>query len=192
MAGRSDDEVVAAARRGDPDAWRRLHALHARRLTVWLASLPSGDVAVSAEDVAAEAWLVAASRIGEFSGDERDFGGWLVGIARHLLANYRRRAARRRTDPVERIAEAVDAPGVTASFEAAVAEQEATRRILARLSPREAEVIACLEVIGLDVAATARALDMSSTAVRVARHRGLQRLRRLVDSGELRLPDPGG
>jgi RNA polymerase sigma-70 factor (ECF subfamily) len=48
------------------------------------------------------------------------------------------------------------------------------------LSPREAEVLACLEVVGLDVAATARALEMSPTAVRVARHRALRRLREVL------------
>jgi RNA polymerase sigma-70 factor (ECF subfamily) len=49
--------------------------------------------------------------------------------------------------------------------------------VLADLPRREREVVACLEVIGLDVAATAEALGMSATAVRVARHRGLRRLR---------------
>jgi RNA polymerase sigma-70 factor (ECF subfamily) len=67
------------------------------------------------------------------------------------------------------------------SPEVEVGGQDLTRRLLARLSPREAEVIACIDVVGLDVAATARALGMSTTAVRVARHRGLGRLRRILD-----------
>jgi RNA polymerase sigma-70 factor (ECF subfamily) len=41
-------------------------------------------------------------------------------------------------------------------------------------------VITCLEVIGMDVAATCAALGMSAVAVRVTRHRGLKRLRRLL------------
>jgi RNA polymerase sigma-70 factor, ECF subfamily len=40
-------------------------------------------------------------------------------------------------------------------------------------------VVACIDVVGLDVASTAAALDMKTTAVRVARHRGLRRLRSL-------------
>lgn len=36
---------------------------------------------------------------------------------------------------------------------------------------REAEVIACIDVVGLDVTSTGRALGTSATAVRVARHR---------------------
>jgi RNA polymerase sigma-70 factor (ECF subfamily) len=52
------------------------------------------------------------------------------------------------------------------------------RRTLAELPRREAEVLALTEVVGLDVATTAAVLDMTGTAVRVARHRGLARLRR--------------
>ena len=56
---------------------------------------------------------------------------------------------------------------------------------LSGLPPREREVLACLEVVGLDIATTATALGISATAVRVARHRGLRRLRSTPD------PSPG-
>lgn len=173
---RQDGPLVSAARAGDEDAWRELYALHARRLQVWLASLPAGDPSASPEDVAAEAWLTAAQKIEEFSGSDGDFAGWLFTIARYTLNNRRRTAQRRQTaarepDPAD------PAWGVVDSPEGLVVGQAETRRLLSRLSPREAEVIACLEVVGLDVAATARALDMSPTAVRVARHRALNRLR---------------
>lgn len=174
-----DGPLVSAARAGDEDAWRELYAQHARRLQAWIASLPTGDHSVGAEDVAAEAWLTAADKIGEFSGSDDDFVGWLFTIARFVLSNRRRTAYRRRTDPHE--PDASDAQWGTADPpDAAVVGQAETRRILALLSPREAEVIACTEVVGLDVATTARALDLSPTAVRVARHRALRRLRGLL------------
>ncbi len=61
---------------------------------------------------------------------------------------------------------------------------------LSGLPPREREVLACLEVVGLEVvglevATTAAALGLTPTAVRVARHRGLRRLRSTPD------PSPG-
>ncbi|WP_170254366.1 sigma factor-like helix-turn-helix DNA-binding protein [Nocardioides szechwanensis] len=59
---------------------------------------------------------------------------------------------------------------------------DATRRLLGLLSKREAEVIACIDVVGLDAAATSQALGISVTAVRVARHRGLKRLRALMST----------
>lgn len=61
-----------------------------------------------------------------------------------------------------------------------IEDQDTTRQLLAHLSPREAEVIACVDVVGLDVTTTAQALNMKPTAVRVARHRALGRLRRIL------------
>ncbi|GAA3831980.1 hypothetical protein GCM10022242_36490 [Nocardioides panacisoli] len=175
----ADGPLVARAKDGDEVAWRELYLLHARRLVVWLGSVPTGDAAATPEDVASETWTVAATRIRDFHGTEDDFGGWLVGIARKVAANHRRRVQRRRTDATDDVGDGA-APLVD-SPETEVGGQDLTRRLLEQLSPREAEVIACIDVVGLDVAATARALGMSTTAVRVARHRGLGRLRRLVD-----------
>jgi RNA polymerase sigma-70 factor, ECF subfamily len=172
-----DGPLVSAARNGDEDAWRELYARHARRLELWLASLPAGDPSASPEDVAAEAWLTAAGKIGEFSGTDDDFAGWLFTIARLTLTNRRRTAQRRRTDPQE--PDPADASwGIAASPEGSVVGQAETRRLLALLSPRESEVLACLEVVGFDVATTAEVLGMAPTAVRVARHRALRRLRK--------------
>jgi RNA polymerase sigma-70 factor, ECF subfamily len=172
----SDDLVVAAAKDGDPEAWRELYRAHAGRLVVWLAARASSDSAISAEDVAAETWLTAAAKIKTFSGSSHDFGGWLFGIGRKLAANTRHRDARRRTDAVPDVPDQVGLDGI----EEQVAGQHRVRALLAELSPRERDVLACLEVVGLDVAQTAEALGMTAVAVRVARHRALSRLRRLV------------
>ena len=129
---------------------------------------------MAAEDLCAETWLTAARRISEFSGTEEDFAGWLFGIARRLSANAHRRSRRRGTDP------AADplVPGSVAGPEADLVGREAVTRALAGLSRRERDVVACIDVVGLDVESTARALGLSSVAVRVAHHRGLKRLRR--------------
>ncbi|HEY1117424.1 MAG TPA: sigma factor-like helix-turn-helix DNA-binding protein, partial [Acidimicrobiales bacterium] len=114
------------------------------------------------------------------------FGGWLVGIARNVVSNYRRRAARRRTDPTDDVGQGIDGVRLE-DHQAEAAGLDLSRRMLAHLSRREAEVIACIDVSGLDVSATARALDVNPTAVRVARHRGLGRLRRLIEDGTIDL-----
>lgn len=171
----SDDDVVASAKRGDAEAWRALYRSHAGRLLVWLSTRPSGDSAVAADDVAAEAWLVAAEKIHDFDGSASEFAGWLFGIARNLGGNTRRRSRRRgtyATDPGD-LGEPSPVPGPESSY----AAQDWVVRALATLPPRERDVVGCLDVVGLDVEATARALDMSPVAVRVARHRGLKRLR---------------
>jgi RNA polymerase sigma-70 factor (ECF subfamily) len=168
-----DDALIERAKHGDNDAWRELYRSHAGRLVAWLHSRPSGDVAMSADDIASEAWIVAASKIAEFQGTSSDFAGWLFGIARQHSANAARKASRRRTNPSSD--QLLD--GSTDDEAGSVTGQDWIRGVLARLPRREQEVIACLEVVGLDVYATAKALDMTVSTVRVARHRGLKRLR---------------
>jgi RNA polymerase sigma-70 factor (ECF subfamily) len=174
------DQLVSAARAGDQVAWAALYSRHAGRLVVWLRWLPRGDASISPDDIAAQAWLTAASKIHEFDGSDDAFAGWLFGIARRHALNHVRRGERRRTRPMdlERLEEPVS---IRAEEELGrVEDEDSTRRMLEHLSPREAEVITCIDVVGLDVRSTAAALQMTTTAVRVARHRGLVRLRRLL------------
>jgi RNA polymerase sigma-70 factor (ECF subfamily) len=187
MARGGSDILVSAARAGDQDAWRDLYSAHTSRLTTWLRSLPRTDWASSPEDIAAEAWLTAASKLGDFSGSDDDFAGWLFTIARNHAANSHRTAVRRRTDPVSPEATGETSRDAVRDPLAPVDDQDTTRRLLAHLSPREAEVVACIDVVGLDVASTATMLGMKPTAVRVARHRALGRLRRIMDD-----PAPDG
>jgi RNA polymerase sigma-70 factor (ECF subfamily) len=169
------DELIDRAQAGDVAAWRELYRLFAGRLLVWLRTRPYADPALAAEDIASEAWLIAAERIIEFSGTPSDFAGWLFGIARNLHLNAQRKAFRRDTQAAE-----VDDSARWGTYDSVAGEFEQedwVRRTLSTLPSREAEVLGCLEVVGLDIAATARTLGISQTAVRVARHRGLRRLR---------------
>lgn len=168
----SDDAVVTAAKAGDADAWRELYRAHAGRLLLWVEHRAPTDAAVAAEDIAHEAWVTAASKIGEFRGDSDLFAGWLFGISRHLLANAHRRDARRQTVPSDTLVMPV-LPG----HEDAVVESDWVSEALQRLSSRERDAVTLVDVLGLETAAAAAALGLSSTAVRVARHRGLKRLR---------------
>ena len=145
---------------------------------MWLRTLPSGDAGFSPEDIAAETWLTAATKIADFRGTSSDFAGWLFGIARHQARNAGRRTSRRRTAPAT--PEVLDqgsgpAPGAGESADA----DGWISWLLSQLPRRERQVVACLDVVGLDVASTAAALGMSASAVRVAHHRALKRLRAL-------------
>lgn len=166
----TSDDVVAAAQHGDPEAWRALYRAHATRLVVWLRARGTGDE--TPEDIAAASWLVAAEKIAGFDGDSDAFAGWLFGIARHHLANARRRSARR--DPAVL---AATAPGHDPGPEPDATGSDWARRLLATLPERERDVVTCREVLDMDVPTTATALGLRPVAVRVAHHRGLKRLR---------------
>ena len=155
----ADDELVQRAKRGDATAWRELYRAHAGRLVVWLRTRPSGDVAVAPEDLAAEAWLTAAQKIADFTGTGDQFAGWLFGIARNLAANAQRRSVRRDTHPAAD--PAADAAGRGTGARSWSPATGSTGP-WPGLPARERDVVACIDVVGLDVESTARALDISA------------------------------
>jgi len=185
-----DDDLVERAKSGDEAAWRDLYDAHAGRLLLWLRSRPSGDAAVAFEDVAAEAWLTAAQRIADFSGNSSYFAGWLFGIARNIALNTSRRSVRRGTFPAPMDGLDRYDPVATPDAISGVDGADWTRKLLAHLPPREAEVVACLDVVGLDVAATSQALGITAAAVRVSHSRGLGHLRKFLDAGPRAVPAP--
>lgn len=172
-----DDRVVAAAKAGDTDAWRALYADHAGRLVAWLGTRPTGDTTASAEDVASEAWLVAASKIADFHGSSSDFAGWLFGIARKLSSGTKRRSDRRRTSPGEVDDHLDRVPDHAPSVEG----RDWVRDAIAALPPRERDAVGLVDGLGFDNATAAEALGVSAVSLRVARHRGLRKLRARVD-----------
>jgi RNA polymerase sigma-70 factor, ECF subfamily len=173
------DELVLRAQKGEAAAWAELYGDHAERLVVWLQHLRHTDPASDAEDIAAEAWLTAARRVGDFRGDRSDFAGWLFGIARNVARSRYRATCARPTTPLR--AEAVELfAGSMADPGVEVAGADLTRRLVAELPEREAQVVACIDVVGLDVTSTSYALGITPIAVRVAHHRGLRRLRNLL------------
>src|SRR6478752_674631 len=104
MSSPYPDSLVALARAGDEAAltmlWRELNPLLLRYLR--------GRIGDGAEDVAAQAWLDAARRIGEFEGNDLDFRRWMFTIARHRSIDELRRRGRR---PEDAAAPLVDAAG---------------------------------------------------------------------------------
>lgn len=179
MTGPADQGVVGRARAGDDQAWRELYDLVGGRLVTWLRAQPHLDAALDADDIANSAWLTAAAKIADFKGTTDDFVGWLFGIARNHTLNANRRSLRRATSPTrldsaELTSDAVD-PGNQLTDQI-----DWIRRLLAQLPTREAEVVACLDVVGLDIKATSSTLGIAATSVRVAHHRAIKRLRSLL------------
>lgn len=188
----ADDAAVTRARQGDPEAWRELYAEHAGRLLAWLRLRPLGDAALSADDVAGEAWFVAASKIADFEGTSEEFAGWLFGIARKVAANAQRTAQRRATLPEE----PADLAEVAPMVEDHAGDHERldwVRSMLATLSQRERDCIGLVDALGMEPKQAAAVLGISPVALRVARHRGLRRLNRDgATPARLLIEQPGG
>ena len=176
MSPPADDAVITAAKSGDEGAWRELYAALGGRLVGWLRSQPTLDSALDAEDLASETWLTAARRVNEFNGSTDDFAGWIFVIARNLALNTGRRSIRRATTPTPLDPREFVTEQTTSDEGAEVDSREWIRQLLDCLSSRERDVVACIDVAGLDVATTSRVLGIGRSAVRVAHHRAMKRL----------------
>jgi RNA polymerase sigma-70 factor, ECF subfamily len=134
-----------------------------------------------ADDLAAEVWLAVARGLGRFRGDEAGFRGWLFTIARHRLIEHRRRAARRRTEPLPD--DRLDGPverGFGGDPAWLVIEQlgvqDTVEMLVAGLPADQAEAVLLRVLGGFDVAEVARIMGRSPGSVRVMCHRALKRL----------------
>jgi RNA polymerase sigma-70 factor (ECF subfamily) len=144
---------------------------------------------MDSDDVAATAWLTASRRIDAFTGSTSDFAGWLFTIARNVAMTTKARSVRRATQPVD--CQGVDPAmwGDVADPAAAVAGLDLAVRLIRSLPRRESEVVACIDLAGLDIATTAEVLGISRAAVRVSHHRGISRVRRHLSANPDVEPD---
>jgi RNA polymerase sigma-70 factor (ECF subfamily) len=175
--------VLSAAQAGDDAAfirlWRETQPVLLRFLTV-----RAPDVA---DDVAAETWLAALPQLRRFRGDEGAFRGWLVAIARNKLVDVRRRSGRR---PEQLGGLTFEHSSLAPDTADLAHERQATEdalRLIAQLPSDIAEMVALRVIVGLDVAEVAAVVGKSSGAVRVAVHRGLRRLARLLEEQDVTL-----
>jgi RNA polymerase sigma-70 factor, ECF subfamily len=88
----SKQTAMAASEPGPVEMFAELVREHQAGLRAYVRSLGVDDIWV--DDLAQEVFLVAYRRQADFKADA-DYGKWLRGIARHLVANERRKVARR-------------------------------------------------------------------------------------------------
>lgn len=168
--------VLAAAQAGAGWAFERLFRAHQPRLVRYLRAQAGSD----GDDVAADTWLSVARGLPGFAGTEDDFRGWLFTIARRRLHDHHRRVRARPR------AVATDAAltGRASSDDVAgdVAGDDAARRIVAALGGRDADIVLLRVVGGFSAAEVAAITGRRTGAVRVAQHRALRRLARVLDT----------
>lgn len=168
------DEALSAARAGDECAFAELfRALHPH-LQRYLRARYGANV----EDVAAETWAAVAKDIHRFHGTFADFRAWLFTIARARAIDELRRGAKRAVPVPDCPIEAVHASAEAEALDHL--EHQDLLALVRRLSPDQADAVAARVLAGLDVAATAKLLGKSPTAVRINTHRGLRRLEAMI------------
>ena len=170
------EQVLEAAQRGEEWAVGVLFDATNPRLLAFL----RWREPAAADDLVGEVWLAVAERLAAFQGDEGKFRAWVFAIARHRLADHRRRRARSRTTLVE--PGLLDTQASAGDPATTVVEEHASIEAIARIgqlvSPEQAEVVILRVVGGLSVEETAEVLGKRPGTIRVLQHRALRRLAR--------------
>jgi RNA polymerase sigma-70 factor (ECF subfamily) len=170
--------ILAAARTGAPWAWELVYDDLSPIVLGYLRTRGAPDP----EDALGEVFLSVVKGLSGFEGDERDLRAWVMTIAhRRLVDEFRRRERRPDEIPSERVPEHL-AMGDAERDAMERLGNETVGRLLARLSPDQADVL-LLRVLGdLTIDEVAAALGKRPGAVKALQRRALASLRRAIST----------
>ncbi|GGY08839.1 ECF subfamily RNA polymerase sigma factor, BldN family [Streptomyces minutiscleroticus] len=171
-------DLVERAQAGEADAFGRLYDQYSD--TVYRYIYYRVGSRATAEDLTSETFLRALRRIGTFTWQGRDFGAWLVTIARNLVADHFK-SSRFRLEVTT--GEMLDANEVERSPEDSVLESLSNAALLdavRRLNPQQQECVTLRFLQGLSVAETARVMGKNEGAIKTLQYRAVRTLARLL------------
>ncbi|MGW1077704.1 ECF subfamily RNA polymerase sigma factor, BldN family [Streptomyces sp. NPDC002537] len=171
-------DLVERAQSGEADAFGRLYDQYADTVYRYIYYRVGGRA--TAEDLTSETFLRALRRIGTFTWQGRDFGAWLVTIARNLVADHFK-SSRFRLEVTT--GEMLDANEVERSPEDSVLESLSNAALLEavrKLNPQQQECVTLRFLQGLSVAETARVMGKNEGAIKTLQYRAVRTLARLL------------
>ncbi|HEY5836224.1 ECF subfamily RNA polymerase sigma factor, BldN family [Streptomyces sp.] len=171
-------DLVERAQEGETEAFGRLYDHYSD--TVYRYIYYRVGSKATAEDLTSETFLRALRRIGTFTWQGRDFGAWLVTIARNLVADHFK-SSRFRLEVTT--GEMLDANEVERSPEDSVLESLSNEALLAavhKLNPQQQECVTLRFLQGLSVAETARVMGKNEGAIKTLQYRAVRTLARLL------------
>ncbi|MCJ0905115.1 RNA polymerase subunit sigma [Rhodococcus sp. SRB_17] len=184
MTNTSDelDSAVAAAAQGD----RTALALVLENIRPMVVRYCRGRVGaaerghLSADDVAQEVCLAVMTALPRYQDQGRPFMAFVYGIAAHKVADAHRSSARNKSEPV---AEVPDVIALDDGPEQRALDSESSRQmqeLLGTLPEKHREILILRLVVGLSAEETAAAVGSTAGAVRVAQHRAIAKLKKVV------------
>jgi RNA polymerase sigma-70 factor (ECF subfamily) len=168
-----EEQVVAAARRGDHSAFAALYERHFP--SVYRFAYFHTRSAVDAEDACADAFLRAIEHIDQFHGSAAQFGGWLFRIARNAIIDRRRKER-----PTVALDDAMDSAVPDRAGE--VVQRVALRAALATLTEEQRSIVVLRFVMGLSSREAGTIMGKSEGAVEQLQRRGLAALAKILTS----------
>jgi RNA polymerase sigma-70 factor (ECF subfamily) len=173
--------LVELARNGDSEAFGQLYD-HYQTSVYRFLYYRVGSVPL-AEDLAAETFFRALRSMSSFRWQGKDFGAWLMTIARNLTTDHFK-AGRTRLESTTEDMSSLDT--TTDGPENAVLASLTNEALLIALSELPTEQRECLVMRflqGLSIAETAEVLERSAGAVKQLQLRGVRNLARILPEG---------
>lgn len=179
-----DHELVAAAQTGDPAAVHALIAA-ARPMVLRYCRARLGTYAgglETADDVAQETCVAVLKGLPRYESHGAPFSAYVYAIAANKVADAQR-GFRRSAVLVEDFPDQTEPSPTPEELIVSSASVRATNELLAQLPDKTRQVL-LLRANGLAADVVGAQLGMTANAVRVAQHRGVVKLRQLIEDSE--------
>ncbi|HEX4190107.1 MAG TPA: sigma-70 family RNA polymerase sigma factor [Marmoricola sp.] len=174
--------LVELARNGDKEAFGQLYD-HYQPSVYRFLYYRVGSMTL-AEDLTAETFFRALRSMHSFRWQGKDFGAWLMTIARNLTADHFK-AGRTRLEQTTEDMQTLDTTAESPEVEVLSSlTNEALLRALGELPTEQRECLIMRFLQGLSIAETAEILGRSSGAVKQLQLRGVRNLAKLIPAGE--------
>jgi RNA polymerase sigma-70 factor (ECF subfamily) len=174
--------LVELARNGDKDAFGQLYD-HYQPSVYRFLYYRVGSMTL-AEDLTAETFFRALRSMHSFRWQGKDFGAWLMTIARNLTADHFK-AGRTRLEQTTEDMQTLDSTSDGPEIEVLSSlTNESLLRALGELPTEQRECLIMRFLQGLSIAETAEILGRSSGAVKQLQLRGVRNLAKLIPAGE--------
>jgi RNA polymerase sigma-70 factor (ECF subfamily) len=173
-------DIVRRAQGGDSEAFGELYDRYVDVVYRYVHYRVSSTAL--AEDLTSETFLRALRRITSYTWQGRDFGAWLVTIARNLIADHYKSGRYRMEVATSDLVEA----GADRSEEGPEAEvlagltNAALLDAVKRLNSEQQECIALRFLQGMSVAETAQIMGKNEGAIKALQYRAVKSLARLL------------
>ena len=179
-------ELVSAALAGDSPATGTLFVwIHPAIVRYCRARIGRTGAAYSgADDVAQEVCLAVLGALPRYNDEPASFLPFVYGIAAHKVADHYRRAGRDKSEPSADVPDGIDLEATPEQQTVRADVRARLGRLLDTLAPRQREILVLRLIVGLSAQETAVAIGLTATAVRVAQHRALAKLRNNLAAAE--------
>jgi len=184
LVGQSDvipcDGHVAEAAKSDPQAFAELYERY--YLRVYRYTYHRLGNAADAEDVTAMVFMKALEALPSYHSTRNSFAPWLFRITRNAVVDQYRRGRRQvALGDLDHESSDGDPVGDVLGKE----QREELRLLITHLSPEQREVVLMRYAADLTFGEIAEALKKNEAAVRMLLHRGLRKMKAVLDNGRL-------